>query len=498
MIDQWAPILKRRRQSLSPPRNAGPVAGLTRIGQLTQFISRTVIIAYTTAVGILICTGQIGNLLGIERGASVSLPETMRYRMIRVLMFDFNHAKALLGLSSLVLLIFLRRARPNWPDGLIVLTLAGAATVFFPMKYLGVQLVLDLGENSGAVPLFSGFPFNAEGLALVPRIAPTAMAVALLGMLEAISIAKSLALKSGQQVDPNQELIGMGLGNLAAAACSAMPGSASFLRSAANFQSGGVTQLATGIGSFGVLVIVMLITPFLNYIPVATLAAYLVAIAARLFNLKQIAVARRPTRSDAAVFWVTLIAALFLQLDTAIYVGVSFSFVFFLNNVSTPSMAEYAFNGSGRLAAVDDTTPRNNPHVSIVHVDGDLFFGAADLFQERVCLMARDPQIRVVVLRMKNARNLDGSTVLTIEQLADHLRPSGRHLLISGIQGDVARLFKRSGLSARLGEENIFPAEENPTLATKKALLRAQQLIGSKLEVRLFYDSHRLPGAATA
>lgn len=464
------------------------VAGLTKTGQLTQFISRTVIIAYTTAVGILIAVGQVGNLLGIDRAPAVSLPATIRHLGVNFFSLHFNYTTAGTGLVCLGSLFLLRRWRPRWPDGLIVMILASAVAVLLQLENQGVRLVRDLGEITGAMPIFVGFPLNEDGLQLVPRITGTAFAIALLGMLEAVSIAKSLAARSGQRIDPNQELIGMGMGNLAATAFGAMPGSASFLRSAANLQSGGRTQFATVISSAGVLLAVLLISPLLNFIPVAALAAYLISIALRLFNVEQITIARRATRADAAVFWVTLIAALFLQLDTAIYVGVGFSLVLFLQKASTPTLVEHAFDLQGRLTQIDAPAGRNNPQVSIVHVEGDLFFGAADLFQEGVRRLAEDGNIRVFILRMKNARHLDATTVMALGQLLDYLHSQGRHLLISGVHGDVAAVLKRSGLATRIGVDNLFPAEENATLATKRALQRAQVLIGVKPELRVFYQ----------
>jgi SulP family sulfate permease len=125
--------------------------------------------------------------------------------------------------------------------------------------------------------------------------------------------------------------------------------------------------------------------------------------------------------------------------------------------------------------------------VSIVHVEGDLFFGAADIFQDGVRRLAEDPNIRVFILRMNNARHLDATTAMALGQLIDYLQSEGRYLLISGVHGDVAGVLKRSGLVAKLGIENIFPAEENATLATKKALQRAQALIGVKPELRVYY-----------
>jgi SulP family sulfate permease len=140
------------------------------------------------------------------------------------------------------------------------------------------------------------------------------------------------------------------------------------------------------------------------------------------------------------------------------------------------------------LTEIEAPAERNHPQVSIVHVEGDLFFGAADLFQEGVRRLAEDPLIRVFILRMKNARHLDATTVMALGQLLDYLHSQDRHLLISGVHGDVAAVLKRSGLARRIGLENLFPAEENPTLATKKALQRAQALIGHKPELRVFYQ----------
>lgn len=463
-------------------------AGLTKTGQLTQFISRTVIIAYTTAVGVLIAVGQMSNLLGIDRALALNLPGTIRHLTVSFFSLHFNYVAAATGMGCLAAFYCLRRWRPNWPDGLIVLILASAVAASLQLDRHGVRLVRDLGEISGTIPIFVGFPMNEEGLRLVPRITGTAIAIALLGMLEAVSIAKSLAARSGQRIDPNQELIGMGLGNLAATAFGAMPGSASFLRSAANLQSGGRTQFATIISSVGVLLAVLLISPLLNYIPVAALAAYLISIAVRLFNPGQILIARRSTRADAAVFWITLVAALFLQLDTAIYVGVGFSLVLFLQKASAPMLVEHAFDGFGQLTQIAAPAGRNHPQVSIMHVEGDLFFGAADLFQDGIRRLAEDPNIQVVILRMKNARHLDATTVIALGQLLDYLHSQDRHLLISGVHGDVAAVLKRSGLAQKIGVDNLFPAEENANLATKKALQRAHILIGVKPELRVFYQ----------
>lgn len=462
-------------------------AGLADFGKLTQFVSRSVIIGYTTGAGLLIAIGQLGNLFGIARSADVSLPATVRHLAVSVVTFEFNSATAITGLGSLLAILWLRRWRPHWPDGLPVLIAAGVASYAFDLGNHGVKLVHDLGSLSTGVPWFSGFPLNAEGLALLPAIMSVALAAALLGMLEAVTIAKTLAAKSGKRIDPNQELIGMGLGNLLGAGFGAMPGSASFLRSSTALQSGGRTQWAVIASSIFVLLLVIALSPLLGFLPIAAIAAYLIVIAARLIQPADILVTRRATPSDAFVFWATLAAALFLQLDTAIYTGIGLSLVLFLKKASAPSLVEHAFTAEGQLARISAPSARNDPQVSIIHVEGDLFFGASDLFQDAIRKLAEDPQILVFILRLRNARHLDATTVFALSQLHDYLQRQQRHLLISGVEPEIAAVMERSKLVEKLGVENIFPSEENPTLATKKALVRAQQLIGRKASLRIFY-----------
>jgi SulP family sulfate permease len=471
-------------------------AGLFKLGGITHFISRTVIVAYASAVGVLIAVGQVGNLLGLAPAEDLRLPGVVRHLATELAHFDLNPMTAGVGVSAFLLMVLLRRVRPRWPEGLIVVALYGALSVLYDWHAFGVPVVGDAGEVAGGMPLFVGFPTNEAGLRLIPQLASVALAAAILGMLEAVSITKTLAAKSGQHVNPNQELLAMGLGNLGATAFGAMPGSASFARSAACLESGGRTQVAGLLSSGFVLAIVLLLSPLLQHIPIAVLAAFLIRIAWRLLNWAHIHLVRRATRSDAVVFWGTLIAALTLQLDTAVYVGIGLSLALFLKKAGAPALAEYAFTDQGDLRQLAERPERRPEAISIVHVEGELFFGAADLFQEQVRYLADDEAIRVVILRMKNARHLDATAVMSLLQLHDYLRRSHRHLLVSGINPDVERVLQASGALRQLGEENVFRAEANLTMSTRRALLRARELLraeggSGQAEIRLFYDESR-------
>ncbi|MDD2764904.1 MAG: SulP family inorganic anion transporter [Opitutaceae bacterium] len=466
------------------------VAGLLNFGEVTKFISRSVVVGYSTGIGVLLVASQLHNLLGfrVELGQSFLLN---LWQAATLLLEQKISLWALgIGLGTLVIFEGVRRLRPNWPEALIGLAVMGGAAkvaaLFHPR--LPFALVQDEGALSAVLPSFAGLHWGPAELQALPWLTSTAVAISILGMLEAVSITKSLAARSGQKIEPNQELAGMGVANIACGLFGAVPGSSSFARSAVNFQSGAATQLSSMLSSVVVLGVLLFVTPVFDYIPVAALAAHLIRVGGRMINWHQIRVACRSTRSDAAVFAVTLGACLLLKLDTAIYVGIGVALALALQKTSTPLLVEYTFNESGNLAELTDPARRAHPSISIIHVEGELFFGAADLFQEQVRYVAEDDNIRVFVLRMKNARHLDASAVMALENLHDYLQKTGRHLLISGVNAEVERVVRNSGLLKLIGSENVFPAESNPTISTKRALVRATLLLQTRRAgVRLFY-----------
>ncbi len=471
------------------------IAGLFSFGEVTKFISRAVVVGYTCAIGLLLIVSQFGNGMGFTSLPGESLLQTFQDFARAALSGNLSIWAIAIALLTLGIFEGIKRFRPKWPEALIGLAFLGIAARVFAFFHPAIpfRLVKDEGALSVMLPTLTHFPPLNQQYAIFYNLAGTAVAIAIIGMLEASAITTSLAAKSGQHLDSNQELMGMGAGNLAAGLFGLPPGSSSFTRSAVNYQSGAASQLSSMLSSVVVLLILLFLTPLFNYIPVPALAAHLMRVGYKLINRPQIRIATHSTHSDAVVFFATLGSALFLKLDTAIYVGIGTALALFLRKTSTPTLAEYTFNESGQLAELSDRTKRPNPQISIIHVEGELFFGAAELFQSQVRQQAEDENIRIFILRMKNARHLDASTMMALESLHDYLRKTGRHLLISGCSQDVIRVFRRSGVLKQIGEENIFPAEANPTISTKRALTRARQLLPEKAEVRLFYEQPAAP-----
>jgi len=453
-----------------------------------------VVIGYTTAIGVLLIAGQLHHWLGFSVPAGETFAATLAKLAGAVAVHSVSLWAVAIGLFALLLFEGIKRWRPGWPEALIGLFLFGIAARVFARFHPDVpfQLVKDEGALSAVLPVLNRLPPWQDQWVIMQHLAGSAIAIGIIGMLEATAITKSLAARSGQRLDSNQELLGMGAANMAGGIFGVPPGSSSFTRSVVNYQGGAATQFASMFSSAMVLLAMFFVTPVINYIPIAALAALLMRVGWQLVNFAQIRVAVRSTRSDAVVFFVTLMAGLLLRLDTAIYVGIGVALALFLRKTSTPMLTEYVFTEGGYLAAMSDKSERPNPQISIIHVEGELFFGAADLFQDQVRRLAEDMNIRVFILRMKNARHLDASTVMALESLHDYLRQTQRHLLISGCGPDVGRVLRNSGLLQQLGEENVFFAETNPTVSTKRALQRAQQLLQGAVDIRIYYN--RDPG----
>jgi SulP family sulfate permease len=188
------------------------------------------------------------------------------------------------------------------------------------------------------------------------------------------------------------------------------------------------------------------------------------------------------------------VLTLLIPLHVAIFAGVGVSIMLYLRKAARPSLVEYAFNQEGNLAEAADGR-RQDPSISIVHVEGELFFGAADLFRTQIQRITADPNLRIMILRLKNARHLDATSVMALEELITIMRASQRDVIVSGAMKDVYRVLKDSGLVEVIGRENIFPGSpSNPNLSTRKALKRAQSILGTdKATVHIYYDPNK-PG----
>lgn len=465
-----------------------------KVANLVQYISRSVITGYITAAALLIITNQIPKSLGLEMaGKGATFYESI------VLMVQSIHtvhwATVVVSLVTAGLFFILNKKFNSLPNVAISLLAISAFT-----EFVVESLHLNFWGSESGINFLSGinaadWSFQAPSFSLssLHTLASPALAIALLCILEGISIGKSLAAKTGARLDANQAMFSIGMANIACAFFSGMPASGSLTRSSLSATSGGRTVLASYISGMIVFVGAFALGPFTQYIPQCTLAVLVIAIGLSLINKHAIRIVTFTTKSDAAVFAATFGSGLFMPLDTAIYVGVGTSIVLFLKKVAHPEMVEYTFKDDGQLAEMDKPEQRSMPQVSIVHVEGELFFGAADLFRDQMRRICEEPNLKIVVLKMRNAHNMDATGVMALEELLKYMEEEGRYLILSEVKADMARVLKNSGLYDQIESRNIFTDEpSNPTMSTARALKRAKEHLGdTQVDVSIYVDPIR-------
>ncbi len=464
------------------------VGAFLQVASLTQYISRSVVVGYVTAASLLIMANQFHHALGVKlEGADTFFD--LCAGTIQKLSEVHLPSLAISLLTGWVYLVMSRRIK-SIPSAAIVLVLM--ALVAEGMKGVGYDVLRLTSIHLSEWHI--GFP--AMGFDGIRLMTSSALAIAFLALMENTFMAKSLANRTGQRVEVHQEMFGLGLANVASAVCGGMPASGSLTRSALNWKSGAATACAGLFSGVFCLIAVAIFGAGIRYIPVASLAVIVIIVACTVIDRHVIQVTLKSTHSDAAVFLTTFGFALLTPLDFAIFMGVAISVVLFLRKASSPHLIEYTFNESGNLCEVEAGRPRENPQISIIHVEGELFFGAADLFRDEIRRVCRDASLKVVVLRLKNARHLDATSVLALEELIQYLRETGRELVVSGATREIYHVLRKSGLILLLKKENFFRASpRNPNVSTRRALLRAKELVGgSSAEIRIFYDPAKKPG----
>jgi SulP family sulfate permease len=462
------------------------VSGLLGAGALTKYISRTVVVGYTTAIGVLIFLNQIAYLIGTDIEVQRGLFAKVFAGLATIPRADVY--SVLTGAVTLLGIVVSRRLLPWMPSGFSGIAAGGLFAWGLRALAPGteVRLVEDLQHIPVGLPALVWPRFTLQS---VYDLVGPAIALGLLASIEVATISKNMAMRTGQPTRPNQDILALGIGNMIGAFFGAMPGSGSFTRSEFSYRSGVSTRLGIVFCALFGLVILLASARLLEKIPIPALAALIMWLSVKLIDPKHIRVALLSTFSDGIVFLITFFAAIFLRLDAAIYLGVLVSMSLFLQKASRPRLMEFEFDNRGRFRQTRADADSAVPQISIVHVEGELFFGAAEFIQEEIWRTIDRDRTRVVVLRLRNAQNLDASGVMVLEQLVTDLKRMGIHVLVSGTSRDIDRVMSRSGLDQFIGRENYFPSMDNFLDATRRAVIRANELVGVKNPaIRLFYD----------
>ncbi len=429
------------------------VMGLLRVGFLVNFLSHPVLSAFTSAAAILIGFSQLKSLLGIKVPRFEFFYEQVIYLLQHLAQLNWA-TLGLGGLGIIILLIFKQKVTGLWGKlgplviivvGVLLVSLLGLDTAF------GVQVV-------GAVP--AGLPpltMPSLNLEMFQALLPIALAISLVGYMESVSVAKSLASKRREKIDPDQELIGLGLANVGAAFTGGYPVTGGISRSVVNFAAGSRSGMASIITAGLVAVTVLFLTPLFSHLPNAMLAAIILVAVANMVDFKTAVRVWRYNRADGVAWWVTFGAVLMVGVETGILYGVAVSILLFIWRTSRPHVAVVGRVGESEIYRnVLRHEVQTWPAVIAMRIDQSLYFANTKYLED--CVLGRiadRPEVTDFVLICTAVNFIDASAVETLEALQVQLADAGVTLHLAAVKGPVLDQLKQSEFWNHFDESHL-------------------------------------------
>jgi len=453
-----------------------------KLGDLTRYVSESVILGFMAGAGFLIALGQIGNFVGAARKVKGEPSVVMQTWQTLAHGWPFNFHAIGLGAGTIILVLLLRRVvnRYRLPKidmlvGLVIATLFAAYFGWSLPAENGKSLVATVGAVPAALP---GFYVPQVDFGSISRLLTGALAISCLGLLEALAVAKSIATYTRQPLDYNRQCLAEGVGNLVGGFFQSLPGSGSLTRSAINYQSGAATRASGIYSGIIVAVVVLLGGPYARFIPRPALAGLLFITAARLIDWKRMSYALRASRFDAILVAVTGLTAVFISVDYSILAGVALSIALFVSRASTLSIRELIVTPERVVRERLPGEQRAGP-LLIYDLEGEFFFGAAPEFDRYLSDILRETErtgIKHVVLRIRRGRNPDVGAIEHLERFLRDARQRQVTVLLAGLRPDFVKILDNVGIHEWFPREHMFPEEDRSFTATLRAVRYAEQL----------------------
>ena len=417
------------------------IMGLARFGELAGYISHSVMTGFITGAALLIAGGQIKHLLGLRfispGGFFPHILEAGRH------ITQVHPYSLLFGISAILLLAAFKHFLPRWPAALLTLAICSLAAVLLDAKSHGMEM-------AGTIPLDLpplSLPPTPD-LELMRAFFLPALAVAIVGAVESIAIAKNMAAAKNHDFDPSQELVAQGLGNMSAGFCSGIPGCGSFVRSAVNFSSGARSRFSGVFAGLVTLLALLLFSPLTENVPLPALAGMLMVTAWSMIKGEEIRFCLKATRVDRLVLLASLGAALFFDLEKAILLGVFLSLVLFVRKSSNVILRRIP---PEHPVFADFPWARGCPNLALFFMAGTLFFGAISELERQ--LRSHEQQLpSVLILHLNRVFWIDASGVHALEQFMERCLARGIVPILVHDSEAVRAILERTGVLDHMGE----------------------------------------------
>ncbi|MBV9491668.1 MAG: SulP family inorganic anion transporter [Verrucomicrobia bacterium] len=458
-----------------------------KLGDLTRYISESVVLGFMAGAGCLVALGQVSNLLGMRDRGSGHQHVLERFWLTLTQGGPVNRCAVVIGVGTILLTILLRRASRRYRlpqiDMLLALVIAAGVAAWCGWSQPALNGKAQLAVV-GNVPASLPLPHIPEiQFGWVKELAGSALAISCLGLLEALAIAKSIASQTRQELDYNRQCLAEGLANLTGGFFQCLPGSGSLTRSAINFQSGAVSRASGVFAAATTALAVVLFAPLARYIPKAALAGLLMVTAARLIDWKRLRYALRASHYDRALVLITAGACVFISVEFSILIGVALSILMFVPRAARLQARELVVSPE---RVVRERLSSDPPCTALIvyALEGELFFGAAlelDRYFSDLKQRTLAEGIRYLVLRLKRTRNPDMVCLERLERFLKDMERQGVTVLLCGVRSDLAQGLKNLRFYEWLPANRVFLEDSETYSATLKAVARAYELLGDNL-----------------
>jgi SulP family sulfate permease len=429
--------------------------GLAKLGNLTNFVSHAVMVGFITGAAFLIMLSQVQHALT----ANLPRPENL-LSFINALFHVGSHVN-LYSLSicavTIAAAIIIRQISSKLPHYLLALIVGSVFGYVMQAGSNGVPLVGELHE---AIPPFALIELSGDTLR---ELAPGAVVLTLIGLLEAASISKAIALKTQQEIDTNREFVGQGMSNMVGSLFSNYMSSGSFTRSGINVEAGARTPLAIIFSSIILLLILSLIAPLFSHLPIPAMAGIIILVGWRLIEFKELIHYAKTSRAELSIALVTLFSTIGISLEFGILVGVGLSLALFLNQTAKPNVRLLApmTTDEGRyFHNIVHFNLDTCPQIHFIRLDGPLYFGSVDYMNKQFQLLESDYPHKehwIILCRGLSAIDMQGAHFL--KQLVDQRKAAGTqvHLVVRYLW-QLERL-ERFGVLDKVGARHTYPGK---------------------------------------
>lgn len=427
--------------------------GAFRLGFLANFLSHPIMSAFITASGVLIAAGQVKHILGVEGGGDTLIGIS---RSIAAQIGAANAPTILIGVAVIGFLVFarsslkpllVRRGLKERTASLAAraapLLAVFASIAVVQALQLGTQGVAIVGDTPRGLPPFAPPRFDAD---LWRMLLGPALLIAIIGYVESVSVAQTLAARRNEKIDLDQELIGLGAANVAAGVSGGFPVTGGFARSVVNFDAGARTPAAGAFAAIGIALAALFLTPMLFYLPKATLAATIIVAVLALVDIGAMRRTLRYSRGDFAAMMATVAGVFLLGVEAGVLAGVILSILFLLYRSSRPHSAIVGqVPGTQHFRNVRRHAVVTSPGVVSLRIDGDLFFANARFIEDRILEAARSTTgARHVVLMCSAVNSIDTTALEALETVNRRLKERGVSFHLSEVKGPVMDKLKRA------------------------------------------------------